>query len=127
MECEKIKDSLRADAVNIISSVWHGIDWERVGARRRMKIYDEFANKIKSASMTGKLSHFLEKLCDKMDSGIVESDSVTVLEIIRNIEAQDYDLEILDILRSETELLVLMMREANQELKEGSKQMQLTL
>jgi hypothetical protein len=46
-----------------------------------MKIYDEFANKIKSASATGKTSHFLEKLCEKMDSTIIEADAPNVLEL----------------------------------------------
>ena len=78
-----------------------------------MKIYDEFANKIKSASATGKTSQFLEKLCEKMDSNIIEVDAPKVLAVIRDIEAEDLDLEILDVLRSETELIVLLMREAN--------------
>ena len=57
-----------------------------------------------------------------MDSNIIEADTSKVLEVIRDIEAQDLDLEILDVLRSETELIVLLMREANNELKENSKQ-----
>ena len=122
MECEKIKEKLRQDAIILISAVWHGINWDNVGSRRRMKIYDEFANKIKSASATGKTSQFLEKLCEKMDSRIIEADAANVLAVIRDVEAQDSDLEILDVLRSETELLVLMMREANSELKDNSKQ-----
>lgn len=122
MECEKIKEKLRQDAVGLISAVWHGINWDNVGSRRRMKIYDEFANKIKSASATGKTSQFLEKLCEKMDSNIIEADAPKVLDVIRDIEARDLDLEILDVLRSETELIVLIMREVNNELKENSKQ-----
>lgn len=122
MGCEAIKEKLRNQAVDIIFSVWRGINWDNVSSRRRMKIYDEFANKIKSASATGKTSQFLEKLCEKMDSNIIEADAPKVLEIIRDLESLDMDLEILDILRSETELLVLMMREANNELKENSKQ-----
>jgi len=122
MECEKIKEKLRQDAVSLISCCWRGINWDNVSSRRRMKIYDEFAAKIKSASATGTTSHFLEKLCEKMDSGISGTDAPRVLEIIRSVEAEDLDLEILDILRSETELCVLLMREANNELKENSKQ-----
>ncbi len=122
MKCEAITEKLRQDAVNLISAVWHGINWDNIGSRRRMKIYDEFANKIKSASATGKTSQFLEKLCEKMDSSIIVADAGKVLEVIRGIEAQDLDLEILDALRSETELIVLLMREANNELKENSKQ-----
>lgn len=122
MDCEKIKEKLRQDAVSLVSSVWHGINFDNISNRRRMKIYDEFANKIKSASATGKTSQFLEKLCEKMDSNIIEADAGKVLEVVRDIEAQDLDLEILDVLRSETELIVLLMREANNELKENSKQ-----
>jgi len=122
MYCEKIKEKLRQDAVGLVSAVWHGISFDNISSRRRMKIYDEFANKIKSASATGKTSQFLEKLCEKIDSNIIEADAGKVLEVIRDIESQDLDLEILDVLRSETELIVLLMREANNELKENSKQ-----
>lgn len=122
MDCEKIKEKLRQDAVGLVSAVWHGINFDNINSRRRMKIYDEFANKIKSASATGKTSQFLEKLCEKMDSNIIEADAGKVLETIRDIESQDLDLEILDVLRSETELIVLLMREANNELKEINKQ-----
>lgn len=122
MECEKITEKLREDAVSLISCCWRGIDWDNVSTRRRMKIYEEFASKIKSASATGTLSHFLEKLCQKMDANISGTDAPKVLEIVRGIESEDLDLEILDVLRSETELCVLLMREANNELKEGSKQ-----
>jgi hypothetical protein len=125
MECEQIKTKLRQDAVSLISCCWRGIDWENVGARRRMKIYEEFAAKIKSATATGTLSHFLEKLCQKMDANISGADAPTVLKIIRDVETDDLDLEILDILRSDTEYIVLLMREANNELKENSKQLKL--
>ncbi len=126
MECEKIKEKLRAQAVDLISSVWHGINWDSVGSRRRMKIYEEYENKIRSASMTGKVSIFLNKLCEKMDSNISGSDAPRVLEVVRDIEAQDLDLELLDVLRSESALIVLLMREANNELKENSKQTKLS-
>jgi len=122
MECEKLQEKLRSDAVMIITSIWRGIDWDSVSSRRRMKIYEEYENKIKSASMTGKISVFLNKLCEKMDSNISGADAPKVLKVIRNIEAQGLDLELLDILRSESAYIVLLMREANNELKENSKQ-----
>lgn len=117
MDCEKIKHTLREHAVCLVSAVWHGINWDNVGSRRRMKIYDEYCAKIKSASATGKTSQFLEKLCEKMNSNISGADAPKILKIIREVEAQDLDLELLDVLRSETELIVLMMREKNNELK----------
>ena len=125
MECEKLQEKLRHDAVNLISTVWRGISWDGVSSRRRMKIYEEYENKIKSASMTGKVSIFLNKVCEKMDSNISGADAPKVLEVIRDIEAQDLDLELLDILRSESALIILLMREANDELKENSKQVKL--
>lgn len=118
MECEKILEKLRTDSVVLISAVWSGINWEGVNGKRRMNIYEEFSNKIKSSSQTGKLSHFLEKLCQKMDSRFTSATSDNVLRIIREIEKDDLDLEILDVMRAETELLILLMREKNNEGKE---------
>lgn len=124
MECEQLQEKLRASAVSIITSVWHGIDWDSVSSRRRMKIYEEYQNKIKSAARTGTLSHFIEKIAEKMGSTVSGADAPEVLRIIKEVEKDDYDLEILDILRSETALLILLMREAQGELK-NSKQMKL--
>ncbi len=124
MECEQLQEKLRQDAVAIISSVWHGINWDSVSSRRRMKIYEEYQNKIKSAARTGKLSNFIEKLVEKMDSGILGADAADVLKIIREVENNDHDLDILDILRSETALLILIMRDMQDELK-NSKQVKL--
>jgi hypothetical protein len=121
-ECEKLSEQLRQDAVTIIESVWKSIDWDKVSSRRRMKIYEEYQNKIKSASHVGKASHFLEKLCSKMDCTLSGTNSSIILNIIKRIEQDDLDLEFLNTCRSETQLLVLLMREKNHELKENSKQ-----
>jgi hypothetical protein len=126
MECEKIVEELREDAVQIITSIWRGINWDSVSTRRRMKIYEEYKNKIESASMVGKVTHFVEKLTEKMESTIPEQEVQTVLRIVKNVESDDLELEFLDICRSETAYLVLRMRELNDELKEGSKQQLLT-
>lgn len=119
MECEQLQEMLRASAVSIITSVWRGIDWDSVSSRRRMKIYEEYQNKIKSAARTGTLSHFIEKLAEKMDSTVSGADAPEVLRIVKEVEKEDYDLEILDILRSETALLILLMREAQGELNKS--------
>ncbi len=121
-ECEKLSEQLRQDAVTIIEAVWKSIDWDKVSSRRRMKIYEEYQNKIKSASQVGKASYFLEKLTSKMDCILSDTNSANVLEIIRNIEKDDLDLEFLNTCRSETQLLVLLMRERRAELNENSKQ-----
>ena len=121
-ECERLSEQLRNDAVTIIESVWKSIDWDKIGSRRRMKIYEEYQNKIKSASHVGTASHFLEKLTNKMDSTLSGTNSPTILDIIRRIEKEDLDLDFLNICRSESQLLILLMREKNDELKENSKQ-----
>ncbi len=122
MECEKLSEQLRQDAVTVIEAVWKSIDWDKVSSRRRMKIYEEYQNKIKSASQVGKASHFLEKLCSKMDCALSGVNSSIVLDIIKRIEHEDLDLEFLNTCRSETQLLVLLMRERRAELNENSKQ-----
>jgi len=121
-ECEKLSEQLRQDVVTVIEAVWKSIDWDKVSSRRRMKIYEEYQNKIKSASQVGKVSHFLEKLCSKMDCTLSDTNSANVLEIIRNIEKEELDLEFLNTCRNETQLLVLLMRERRAELNENSKQ-----
>ncbi len=121
-ECEKISEQLRQDVVTIIESVWKSIDWDKVSSRRRMKIYEEYQNKIKSSAHVGKASHFLEKLCSKMDCTLSGTNASIVLDIIKKVEQDNLDLEFLNTCRSETQLLVLLMREKNQELKENSKQ-----
>jgi hypothetical protein len=124
-ECEKLSEQLRNDAVTIIEAVWNSIDWEKIGNRRRMNIYEEYLNKIKSASHVGTASHFLEKLTTKMDCTLSGTNSPVVLNIIKKIEKEDLNLDFLNICRSESQLLILLMREKNDELKENSKQMTL--
>ena len=120
-ECEKLPEQLRQDAVTVITSIWRGINWDSVSSRRRIKIYEEYQQKIKSAARTGKLSQFIEMLVEKMDSTVSGADALEVLKIVKEIESNDNDLEILDILRSETTLLILIMRDVQGELK-NSKQ-----
>lgn len=74
-----------------------------------MKIYEEYTSKIKSASHTDTLSHFAQKLCAKM--GVIafggrKEDRPRLLRIL-----QENDVEVLDLLRNDTQLVVCKMRE----------------
>jgi len=37
IECERMDEELRKDALDVIESVWHGISWDSVGGRRRIR------------------------------------------------------------------------------------------
>ena len=74
-----------------------------------MRIYDEFTSKVRSASHTNSLSTFTEKLSAKM--GIIsiggkKEDRANITKIIKG-----NDDAILNLLRNETQLIILMMRE----------------
>ncbi|OYT63164.1 hypothetical protein B6U67_03395 [Methanosarcinales archaeon ex4484_138] len=125
IECEILDEHLREHAVTLINSVWHGINWDNVGSRRRMRIYDEFTNKIRSAAHSGRISKFYDKLCRSMDSNPPELWGKRALDTIKDIEENKYDLDILELILSETQYLVLLMREQNDELKTDKKQQKL--
>jgi len=125
IECEILDEHLREHAVTLINSVWHGINWDNVSSRRRMRIYDEFTNKIRSAAHAGRISKFYDKLCRSMDSNPPEMWGMNALKTIKDIEENKYDLDILELILSETQYLVLLMREQNDELKTDRKQQKL--
>ena len=125
IECEILDEHLRIHAVTLINSVWHGINWDTVGSRRRMRIYDEFTNKIRSAAHAGRISKFYDKLCRSMDSNPPELWGKRALEAIKDIEAEKHDLDILELIISETQYLVLLLREQNNELNADRKQRKL--
>jgi len=125
MECEKIKEELRNYSVEIVSAVWHGIDWSLISPARRMNIYNEFIQKIKSASMTGRVAVFLENICRKMNSSIPAKYQERILEIIEDVEKRDLELEMLMQLREESRYIVYLMRDKNKEDKNKGNQMKL--
>lgn len=125
IECEILDEHLRTHAVTLANSAWHGINWDNVGSRRRMRIYDEFTNKIRSAAHAGRISKFYDKLCRSMDSNPGAMDGKKALEAIKDIEEKKHDLDILELIISETQYIVLLMREQNNELKTDRKQRKL--
>jgi len=137
IECERIDDELRADALNVVEAVWHGINWDAVGSRRRMRIYDEFADKIRSAAHTGRFTHFYGNLCRKMEAAPYGEWAMQARTAIQRIEKHELDLDILEMIIAETQYLVaenqylvLLLREQNdirKAAKEAEKNKQTTL
>jgi len=122
IECEVLDEHLRKHAVTLINSVWHGINFDNVGSRRRMRIYEEFTNKIRSAAHAGRISKFYDRLCRSMDSSPPQMRGSEALEAIKDIEEKKHDLDILELIISETQYIVLLMRDQNNELKIDRKQ-----
>lgn len=118
IECEKLDEYLRDHAVALVNSVWHGIDWRNVGSRRRMRIYEEFTNKIRSAAHAGRISVFYDALCRKMDSNPTGMWGDDALKTIQSIEAHKLDLDALELIISDTQYIVLLMRDINEKYKQ---------
>lgn len=105
MLTEEEQEEYRARAVEFLLAVWSHINWDNVGPSRRMRIYDELSSKIKSAAMTNNLDHFLEKFMTKW--GVRSISDFGVLDILRNSNHR----ELLNILRNDTALIILMLRD----------------
>lgn len=114
IECEKMDEELRKDALAVIEGVWHGIDWKTVGGRRRMKIYDEYTAKIRSAAHTGRFTTFYGNLCRKMESSPHGKWAAQARTAIQQIESHALDLDVLELIIDENQYLVLLLREKNE-------------
>lgn len=114
IECERRDAELRNDALNVIEAVWHGINWDSVAARRRMKIYDEYAAKIRSSAHTGRFTHFFGNLCRKMESSPAGEWAKQARTAIERIEKYELDLDVLELIMVENQYLVLLLRERNE-------------
>lgn len=121
IECERMDEELRKDALDVIESVWHGINWDSVGSRRRMRIYDEYAAKIRSAAHTGRFTQFYGNLCRKMEAAPYGEWAEKARIAIQRIEKHSLDLDVLELIIDENQYLVLLLREQN-EIKKAAKE-----
>lgn len=131
IECERRDAELRDDALNVVEAIWHGINWESVATRRRMKIYDEYAAKIRSSAHTGRFTHFFGNLCRKMESSPTGKWAEQARIAIERIEKYQLDLDVLELIIAENQYLVLLLRERNEtrkaEREEAEARKQMTL
>jgi len=121
IECERMDEELRQQALAVIESVWHGINWDSIGSRRRMRIYDEFADKIRSAAHTGRFTHFYGNLCRKMEAAVYGEWAEQARTAIQRIEKYELDLDVLEMIIAENQYLVLLLREQN-DIKKAAKE-----
>ena len=121
IECERMDEELRQQAFAVIESVWHGINWDSIGSRRRMRIYDEFADKIRSAAHTGRFTHFYGNLCRKMEAAVYGEWAEQARTAIQRIEKYELDLDVLEMIIAENQYLVLLLREQN-DIKKAAKE-----
>ena len=106
-----MEEGIREKAVKVILELWRKVDWDNVGASRRMGIYEEFENKLRAAASTDTIQSFLERIRAKM--GLKSFNDTELVKIIE----EDGD-DILDCIRSETSYLMLKLRKHQEDKKE---------
>jgi len=94
-------------------AVWQCIDFEGMSSSRRMGIYDELTSKIKSAATSNGIPAMLCRLQGKF--GVRSLKNTNALAIAYGDDGP----EILEVLRNEAPLIVLMLREAQEKKKRG--------
>ena len=107
--------------ISTLLDIWEQIDWSKVTSQRSIGIWDEFASKVKAAAMTtNSYETFVEKLCKKMDVRSLK------FKNIDEISNQDEEIKknILKILRSETQIIVLKLRLNKEIRRERAKRIQ---
>ena len=108
-------------AISTLLDIWEQIDWSKVTSQRSIGIWDEFASKVKAAAMTtNSYETFVEKLCKKMDVRSLK------FKNIDEISNQDEEIKknILKILISETQIIVLKLRLNKEIRRERAKRIQ---
>ena len=113
----RLTEEQRRDVViQIALGVWYAIDFDQIKGPRLMKIYDEFANKLKAAARAESKHRFLENLCSSW--GIKSLQNKNVYSCINLID----DRELLDTIRNETIYIVLSIRVMKEKAKERQKE-----
>jgi hypothetical protein len=106
---------LHQDLATILEDIWLNIDWSKVKAVRQITIWSEFEGQIQiRANQHSKVSEFLTKLCDRMDSQLTA-------ETTSNILSQYSDYEILNAFRNEIQIILLLLKLKREKEKEENK------
>jgi hypothetical protein len=100
-------------AAELVLPVWRAMDWDSVSPRRRMGIYDELQQKIRSAAHCATLPQFVSRLADGM--GAIALSDPRVVEICDS----GMDEELLSVLRDEAHIVVLLLRQTQEIWKGG--------
>lgn len=98
------EDDRRKAIVQILVNVWKNIDWDAIGNRRLMTIYDEFSSKLVASTGVRTKEQFLNKICQKW--GIRSLNDENIVDLINMF----HDDELLETIRQENQYLVLLLR-----------------
>lgn len=111
------------DASYILEDIWVHMDWDRMNASRKRWITDEFTAKVRAYSRcSSSLAQVITRLCKSFNS---------YLENNTSIESMQEEEKIMNILREETQIPILLMtirrEEKKQEYKKKQEEKQTTL
>lgn len=94
------------DAAQIAEAVWTKIDFDKISNSRN--INDEFASRIATASYTGDITDFVQRLASKMGVRSLKENK-EVVEIVDKYK--DNSSKFLKTVRNHSTLVVLKMKE----------------
>ena len=107
-----MQEEISKYAVDVLDSVFSGIDFENMGNERKMNIWNEFKSKVKGCAMQSiSLAKFVESICKKFS--IKGFNEYAVF-----LEAEKHEREILKLYREETFMIIFKLRILRDERKE---------
>lgn len=109
-----IIEELETIATKLLTPLWRGLesDYKR---RYAVKIWQQFESNIRSASYTNDVSRFMQRITLRLPISVRDADISELTKFIASCNSR----EVLRALREHTALLVLLVREANDERREA--------
>lgn len=100
----------------LLLPIWRGID-PSYKSKYRSSIWQQFEDNIRSAAYTNSLAKWLSAMTQKLNITIQARDVMSVTQVAKG----GIDGVLLQMLRNDTTLLVLYVRQVNEEKKEQFK------
>lgn len=110
----RMEDELHLRAAALLDVVWRGIP-ASYKSRYRRDIWQQFEDNVRSEAYTSNLGKFINSLCQNLNVQIRGADDI---ELANDALREGNDKTLLKMMREETLLLVLMVRQRNQERRE---------
>lgn len=101
-------------AVDLLEAVWRSLDHASMNSSRRLRIWDEFGNRIRASSHAESLAAFVETLARKL--GVTEL-RAQAPQTLKKIEADEAG-NVLALIRREPLLLTAELRVRREEKRE---------
>lgn len=112
MSWYKTENERRAAILSVLEAAWCAIDFEGMGAGRKMKIWDEFSSKVLAATGVRTRFQFVNELCHAFNIRSLRDLGVT--DILQRFG----DDEFLQTIRDELQFLILLLRKKRKDAKE---------